>query len=67
MFLGGQTILMLDPDKIAEMEQTVAAVKETIPKLVKAIQEGFKAEGYSDSDARLFAIAYLFSFNGKFN
>lgn len=50
---------MLDPKKIHEFEQGMAAMAELFPKLIAGMFKGFMDEGFLRSEALILCTAYL--------
>ena len=51
--------MMLDSHKIAELEQAVASVGETMPPLHWALFKGYKEQGFTDEQAMRLVTAWI--------
>ena len=56
---------MIDLKKIAELDQAATSLGEFVPRLVKALFDGFMREGFSHDDSLALSPGYLSIILGK--
>ena len=54
---------MLDPRKIAELDQGFKFVEENLPPLLRGLHEGLLKEGFAEEQSMRIVLAYVASIN----